>query len=391
MMSRRVVITGMAGLSPIGSDWKQVRDALQAGRSGVTRVDVWDAIEDLDTRLAAPVGDFETPSTWPRKKTRTMGRVAQMAARATELAIEDAGLRDDALLQSGRTGVSYGSSSGSPTAMEIYSRTLFENRTVRGIGANAYLQMMSHTCAANIAALFGIRGRVVPTCSACTSGSQGIGVGFEAIRHGQQDVMLAGGAEELHPMVATVFDILYSASTRNEEAELTPRPFDTGRDGLVVGEGAGCLVLEELEHARARGARIHAEILGFGTNCDGRHMTNPDPEGMEQVMRLGLDDAGIPPEVVGYVNAHGTATEVGDIAESHATRSDDDRDDARELVRADAQPGRRRPELRRARLREGRRPRGRDRSRSEQQLRLRRRQHFAGVRSLAVLSSRCAW
>ncbi|MGE4606159.1 MAG: beta-ketoacyl synthase N-terminal-like domain-containing protein, partial [Myxococcota bacterium] len=157
-----------------------------------------------------------------------------------------------------------------------------------------------------------------PTSSACTSGSQGIGFGYEAIRFGQQEVMLAGGAEELAVMDAAVFDVLFATSTRNDEPGATPRPFDAGRDGTVVGEGAGCLVLEELEHAKRRGAHIHAELIGFATNCDGRHLTNPDAAGMEEVMRLGLADAGIEPDAVGYVNAHGTSTEVGDIAESHA-------------------------------------------------------------------------
>jgi 3-oxoacyl-[acyl-carrier-protein] synthase II len=315
-MARRVVVTGMAGISPIGQDWKQVRDALRAGRSGIARIH---SIEDLDTRLGAPVSDFQAPAGWPRKKTRAMGRVSLMAARATELALEEAGLRDDPILSSGRVGVSYGSSSGSPPAMEVYSRQLFERRTLRGIGANDYLHIMSHTCAANIANLFGLRGRVISTCTACTSGSQGIGYGYEAVAQGLQDVMLTGGAEELHPMDVAVFDILYSTSTRNDEPERTPRPFDVDRDGLVVGEGSGCFVLEELGHARARGAHILAEVIGFGTNCDGRHMTNPDPAGMEEVMRLALADAEIGADEVGYVNAHGTATEIGDVAESGAT------------------------------------------------------------------------
>jgi 3-oxoacyl-[acyl-carrier-protein] synthase II len=265
------------------------------------------------------VSDFQAPAGWPRKKTRAMGRVSLMAARATELALEEAGLRDDPILSSGRVGVSYGSSSGSPPAMEVYSRQLFERRTLRGIGANDYLHIMSHTCAANIANLFGLRGRVISTCTACTSGSQGIGYGYEAVAQGLQDVMLTGGAEELHPMDVAVFDILYSTSTRNDEPERTPRPFDVDRDGLVVGEGSGCFVLEELGHARARGAHILAEVIGFGTNCDGRHMTNPDPAGMEEVMRLALADAEIGADEVGYVNAHGTATEIGDVAESGAT------------------------------------------------------------------------
>jgi len=202
--------------------------------------------------------------------------------------------------------------------MGVYARQLFVGKTTGGIGANDFLQFMSHTTAANLANFFGVTGRIVPTSSACTSGSQGIGFGYEAIRFGRQEVMLAGGAEELAAMDAAVFDVLFATSTRNDEPTATPRPFDSGRDGTVVAEGAGCLVLEELEHAERRGAHVYAEVLGFGTNCDGRHLTNPDAAGMEQVMRLGLADAEIEPDAVGYVNAHGTSTEAGDIAESHA-------------------------------------------------------------------------
>jgi len=316
-MRRRVVVTGMAGLSPIGNDWKLVEQALRDARSGIVRMPEWDQVEDLGTRLGAPV-DFETPEGYPRKKTRGMGRVSLMSTRATELALEHAGLRDDDVITSGRTGVSHGSSAGSPPAMEVYARKLFVGRTTRGIGANDFLQFMNHTTSANIANFFGVRGRIIPTSSACTSGSQGIGYGCEAIRFGLQDVMLAGGAEELAEMDAAIFDVLYAASTRNDHPELTPRPFDAARDGIVVGEGAGCLVLEELDRALQRGAEIHAEIIGFATNCDGRHMTNPDPAGMEAVMRLGLEDAGIDADEVDYVNAHGTGTLTGDPAEASA-------------------------------------------------------------------------
>lgn len=320
-MNRRVVVTGMAGLSPIGKDWKEVRSALFEGRSGVCRIDEWDDIEGLETHVGAPVRDFSTPTDYPRKKTRSMGRVSVLSTRATELALEDAGLRDDPVITSGRTGVSHGSSSGSPPALGVYASQLFTGRTTRGISANDFLQLMSHTTAANIANFFGVRGRIIPTSSACTSGSQGIGYGYESIRYGQQDVMLTGGAEELAAMDAVVFDVLYAASTRNDDPSRTPRPFDVARDGTVVGEGAGCLVLEELEFAQRRGARIYAEILGFGTNCDGCHLTNPDPDGMERAMRLGLADAGIDAGAVDYVNAHGTGTETGDIAESQATHA----------------------------------------------------------------------
>lgn len=315
---KRVVVTGMAGISSLGQDWPTVAEALKAGRSGVVRMPAWDAIDGLQTRLAAPIPDFVVPATYPRKKTRTMGRVALLSVRASELALADAGLLGDPGLSDGGVGVAYGSTAGSPPAMEVYARS-FLHSTVKGIGGSDYVQFMSHTCAANLALFFELRGRVIPTCSACTSGSQGIGYAYEAIRFGRQRIMVAGGAEELHPIDAAVFDILYAASTRNDDPERTPRPFDADRDGLVVGEGAATLVLEELDHARARGARIHAEILGFGTNSDGRHITNPDREGMQRVIELALADASLGASAISYVNAHGTATRLGDVAESEAT------------------------------------------------------------------------
>lgn len=317
----RVVVTGMAGVSSIGCDWKTARDHLLAGRSGVTAMPEWEAVDGLQTRLGAPVQGFAKPESYTRKQTRSMGRDSLMAVRATELALEDAGLLGSALLSDGATGVAYGSTAGSPSALGAWAERFYVKRTIRGIGANEFVRFMSHCCAANISLFFGTRGRILPSCSACTSGSQGIGFGYEAIKFGQQRIMLAGGAEELGALDASVFDILFAASTRNDEPRSTPRPFDAARDGLVVSEGAGTFVLEELEHARARGARIHAEILGFATNSDGRHITNPDAAGMESVMRLALEDARLQPEDIAYVNAHGTATEVGDIAESQATHA----------------------------------------------------------------------
>ena len=248
-----------------------------------------------------------------------MGRVAQMAARTTELALRDAGLFDHPVLHGGRTGISFGSTSGSPPAIEVYARNIMQKLSLKEISPNDYIQLMSHTAAANLGQFFAIRGRIVPTCSACTSGSQGIGYALEAIQSGAQDVMVAGGAEELHVVNAAVFDIMFATSTKNDAPGTTPRPFDVARDGLVVSEGAATLVLEAHEHARARNAPIHAELLGWATNCDGEHMTHPGVDGMEQVMRLALADAGVGPEAIDYVNAHGTGTEHGDIAESTAT------------------------------------------------------------------------
>jgi 3-oxoacyl-[acyl-carrier-protein] synthase II len=190
---------------------------------------------------------------------------------------------------------------------------------MQGITSTSYIQMMPHTTAVNIGLFFELKGRVIPTSSACTSGSQGIGYAYEAIRFGRQTMMLAGGAEEISAPGAAVFDSLFSTSTRNDTPKATPRPFDSGRDGLVVGEGAATLVLEEYEHAISRGAKIYAEIVGFGCNSDGRHVTQPEAETMAVAMRQALADAQLEPAAIGYVSAHGTATDRGDIAESLAT------------------------------------------------------------------------
>jgi 3-oxoacyl-[acyl-carrier-protein] synthase II len=309
----------MGGISPIGQDWKTARESLRSGRSGVSRMREWEGIDGLKSHLGGVVHDFDTPASYPRKKIRTMGRDSLMATRASEIALADAGLLEDPALGDGSTGIAFGCTQGSPRGFEVYARKFYAGSTLKGIRGSDYVRFMSHTCAANIAQFFGIVGRIVPTSSACTSGSQGIGYAYESIRFGRQDVMIGGGAEELDAIDAAIFDVLLAASRRNEDPERTPRPFDVDRDGTVVGEGAGSLVLEELSHAQARGARIYAEVLGYATNCDGRHMTNPDAASMERVMRMALEDAGIQASDVDYVNAHASATEVGDIAESQAT------------------------------------------------------------------------
>ncbi|BCV68260.1 beta-ketoacyl-ACP synthase II [Shewanella carassii] len=317
-MSRRVVITGMGGISALGQDWDSVKARLQAGQNAVVRMDEWDRFDGLHTRLAAPVSDFSTPAHYSRKKIRSMGRVSLMATRASEMALEDAGLLHDPLIASGAMGIAYGSSTGSTEPITAFGDML-KHGDMSGVTATSYIRMMAHTTAVNVGVFFGLKGRVITTSSACTSGSQGIGYAYEAIKYGQQDLMLAGGGEELCPTEAVVFDTLFATSTRNDTPELTPRPFDRDRDGLVIGEGACTLVLEELEHAKARGARIYAEVLGFGTNSDGLHVTQPNADTMEKAIRLALKDAKIAPQQIGYVNAHGTATDRGDAAESRAT------------------------------------------------------------------------
>ena len=273
-MSRRVVVTGMAGISPIGNDWQAIRQRLGEYRNAIVTMQDWASYEGLNTNLGAPAAPFELGPRYNRKAIRSMGRVALLATRAAEMALQDAGLLDDPLVTSGKMGVSFGSSAGTPSAIGDFGM-MMDKRTTRGINATTYIKMMAHTAPVNIGVFFGLTGRVITTSSACTSGSQGIGYAYEAIKNGKQLAMIAGGSEELCATEAAVFDTLFATSVRNDAPQTTPRPFDGARDGLVIGEGAGCLILEEFEHAVARGATIYAELVGFGTNSDGCHVTQP--------------------------------------------------------------------------------------------------------------------
>ncbi|WP_415845684.1 beta-ketoacyl-ACP synthase [Stutzerimonas zhaodongensis] len=317
---KRVVVTGMAGITSLGSDWVTIEANFSGNRSGIRYMHEWDRFTELNTRLAGPVDDFVVPPHWTRKQLRSMGRVSRLSVKAAEQALTHAGLLDDASIRDGRMGVACGSSTGSTEEIKAFGNMLL-NSVADGLNANSYIRMMPHTTAANISIFFGLTGRVIPTSSACTSGSQGIGYAYEAIKFGRLPMMLAGGAEELCATEAMVFDALYATSLKNDAPQTSPRPYDAARDGLVIGEGAGMLVLEELEHALARGAAIHAELIGFGSNADGQHATKPEQATMQRAMELALEDAALPPGAIGYVNDHGTATEQGDIAETLATRS----------------------------------------------------------------------
>ncbi|MBC8952618.1 beta-ketoacyl-ACP synthase [Xenorhabdus sp. PB62.4] len=316
--TRRVVITGMGGITALGHDWQSVSAGLKAGINTIQQMPEWSEYNGLNTHLGAPVTDFILPEHYTRKRIRSMGRVSLMSTRATELALEMAGLLDDPILTNGETGIAYGSSTGSTKPVSEFATMLTEKHT-NNITGTTYVQMMPHTTAVNTGLFFGLRGRVIPTSSACTSGSQAIGYAWEAIRHGYQTVMVAGGAEELCPSEAAVFDTLFATSQKNESPKTTPSPFDINRDGLVIGEGAGTLILEELEHAKARGAKIYGEIIGFATNCDASHITQPKSETMQICIKMALKSAGLQPNDIGYISAHGTATDRGDVAESQAT------------------------------------------------------------------------
>ena len=319
-MTRRVAITGAGAISALGHEWKTIRENLLQLKNRVRYMHEWDQYPELQTRLASPVDDFVLPAHYTMKKKRGMGRVAQMAVAATEQALIHAGLFKDPIISSDATGVAYGSATGSSdAAMEFFG--LLEHKSMAKLNGTTYLRMMSHSAAVNISVLFGTCGRMYTTSSACTAGSQGIGFAYEAIRSGQQTIMIAGGAEELCPTQAAVFDTVYSASVKNATPELSPRAFDLQRDGLVLGEGACTLILEDWEHALARGANILAEVVGFATNCDGNHLVRPNQATMAKVMQNSLRDAQLNTEQIDYISGHGTATVHGDIAESLATQT----------------------------------------------------------------------
>ncbi|MDE1185099.1 MAG: beta-ketoacyl-ACP synthase [Pantoea sp.] len=317
-MIQRVVVTGMGGVTAFGESWAAVAARLKQGKNAVRHMPEWQVYAGLHTLLGAPVDDFTLPEHYTRKRIRAMGRVSLLATRASELALEQAGLIGNPVLTNGETGIAYGSSTGSTGPVSEFATMLTEKHT-NNITGTTYVQMMPHTTAVNAGLFFGLRGRVIPTSSACTSGSQAIGYAWEAIRHGYQTVMVAGGAEELCPSEAAVFDTLFATSQRNDAPHTTPAPFDQQRDGLVIGEGAGTLILESLQHAQARGATIYAELMGFHTNCDAAHITQPQQATMQICIERALQSAGLTPDQIGYINAHGTATDRGDIAESQAT------------------------------------------------------------------------
>jgi 3-oxoacyl-[acyl-carrier-protein] synthase II len=319
-MARRVVVTGMAGLTALGGTWPEIRAEIEAGRTGTRYMPEWERLPDLNTRVGGAIDWFDHSTIYHRKKTRSMGRVAIMALRASEIALDGAGLSGDPILASGRVGVSCGSSFGATEAMDDFAGFMATGKA-GSLNATSYIRMMSHTAPVNIAIALGLTGRVITTSSACTSGSQGIGYAFESIRDGYADVMLAGGAEQLCPSMAIVFDTLFATSTKNDAPAQASRPFDKDRDGLVIGEGAAILVLEEFERARARGATVLAEVVGYATNSDGSHITHPQVETQIVAMRSALEQAGLRSSDIGFISGHGTATDAGDIVESQASAS----------------------------------------------------------------------
>lgn len=316
---RRVVVTGAGMVTELGRTWEEAYDKLKNGKSCVRHWEVLDRYNSLKTKLGCPYTG-ELPS-FPRKKVRGMGRVALLSLTATNDALKMAGLLNETgdnvidELHNGRTGIAYGCCMGSIDAVADLA-ALYKNDDNSALTSQTYIKLMPQTCAANLSVFYQLKGRCLVTDVACASGSQSIGYAYEAIEDGRQDIMIAGGADELNAGDIAIFDTLAAASVKNDDPTHVPAPFDKSRDGLVLGEGAGTLILEDLEHAVKRGAKIYAELVGFSTNMDGDHITSPNPVTQAEALRLSIKDAGIDPSEIAYVNTHGTATHHGDICET---------------------------------------------------------------------------
>lgn len=316
-MLNRVFVTGYGLISAFGKDWRTIKACLEAHENAVCVMDSWRKYKDLTTFLAAPIPNYASPKEWNRKQLRSLGRVSQYSVEAAGLALEMARLKDDPRIKDGRMGVASGSSTGSTDAVLDMAKLFLNDEN--NITANTYIKFMPHTTAANIALFYSLKGRLIPTSSACTSASHAIGYAYEAIKYGKIDMMIAGGAEELCVSEAYTFNLLYATSLKNATPKETPAPFDKNRDGLVIGEGAGMLIMESESSMKSRGAEPLAEVVGFGSTCDGTHITRPNSETMKAAMILALKDANLAPRDISYINAHATATKWGDVAESIAT------------------------------------------------------------------------
>jgi 3-oxoacyl-[acyl-carrier-protein] synthase II len=321
-MDRRVVITAAAAITPIGHGRADILDSLRKGVSGVRPLKKDDLLSAHVHSQVFGTVDYPVAFDFERKYRKTMGPVAYTACQVVKEVVAAAGLTP-AMLASGRLGVAFGSTHGSPTVQRGIYETFFSGSEQRfaAIGAVDYLKSMVHTTAVNITKMFGITGRVIASSTACTTSSQSIGYGYEAIRFGRQDAMICGGADEYDTTTVAVFDNLLACSTAfNDTPRRTPRPFDADRDGLVVGEGAGAVLLEEYEAARRRGAEILAEVIGFACTNNGGDLILPSMDGIVATIREGLADARLDPAAVDFVSAHATATKMGDVIEAQAIR-----------------------------------------------------------------------
>lgn len=321
MARRRVVVTGLGMLTPLGNTVATTWEGILAGRSGIRTIDTFDA-SAFSTHFAGLVRDFEVEQYLNAKDARKMDPFIQYGMAAGIQAVQDSGL-EITEANAGRIGVAIGSGIGGLSFIEKNTEIL-HNQGPRRISPFFVPGAIINMIAGNLSIHYGLRGPNVAVTTACTTGTHNIGFGARMIQYGEADVMLVGGAEQAAtPLGLGGFAAARALSTRNDNPQAASRPWDRDRDGFVLADGAGVLVLESLEHAQARGARIYAELVGFGMSGDAYHMTSPpeDGSGAAMAMRNTLLDAGIHADEVDYINAHGTSTPAGDVAESRAVRS----------------------------------------------------------------------
>jgi 3-oxoacyl-[acyl-carrier-protein] synthase II len=320
-LGRRVVVTGLGMICGVGNSSEEVWKALLAGRSGVARITGFDAA-NFACQIAAEVKGFDPLNYIEKKEVKKMARFIHLAIAASDEALKASALKITPENDE-RVGVHIGSGIGGFDIIEREHSALLEGGP-RKISPFFIPSAIVNLAAGQVSMRHGAKGPNEATATACTTSAHSIGDSFRIIQHNDADVMIAGGSEaSVTPMGVGGFAAMRALSTRNDEPEKASRPWDQGRDGFVIGEGAGIVILEELEHARKRGAPILAEIVGYGMSADAYHMTQPAPEheGGFRVMRNAVRDAGVTPTVVGYVNAHGTSTPIGDTLEAHAIRN----------------------------------------------------------------------
>jgi 3-oxoacyl-[acyl-carrier-protein] synthase II len=320
-LKRRVVITGLGLTTPLGIGLDNVWHRILDGQSGVAPITRFDASHH-DTKIAAEVKDFRPEDYVPAKEVRRMDLFILYALAATKFAVESAGL-DMTKEDAERVGVIVGTGLGGLPTLEKYHSILLDKGPGR-ISPFFIPMLIANEAPGNIAIQYGMKGPNLSIVTACATGAHSIGDAYRVIQYGDADVMVAGGTEaNLTPLTVGGFNALKALSTKNDTPEKASRPFDKERDGFVIGEGAGIVVMEELEHARQRGATIYAEIVGYGYNGDAYHITAPSPDGDGAIrcMRMALKDAGISPEQIDYINAHGTSTDLNDASETIAIKA----------------------------------------------------------------------
>lgn len=320
MNNRRVVITGLGVISPIGTGTEQFFSALKEGKSGIDYITRFDT-EGFDAKIGGEVKDFDPLAFIDKKEARRMDRYTQLAVAASKMAVEASGLKLEEI-DNNRFGVCIGSGIGGMETLETQHKTLLEKGPGR-VSPFFVPMMISNIAAGNVSIAFNAKGPNITVVTACASATNAIGEAYKIIQRGDAELMISGGTEaSITPLAFAGFCSMKALSTRNDDPKAASRPFDKDRDGFVMGEGAGILILEELEHAQKRGAHIYGEVAGYGTAGDAYHITAPDPEGDGALrgMQAAVKDAGIKAEQIDYINAHGTSTEMNDKLETMAIK-----------------------------------------------------------------------